>query len=58
MSGKLEPVYVPADDVDIYEVPDEGWYAMDDDHQVIDGPFASREDCLRAIEVAQTPNAA
>jgi hypothetical protein len=58
MSAKLEPVYVPADDMDIYGVEDEGWYAADDDHQVIGGPFASRRECLEAIAEMEKPQAA
>jgi hypothetical protein len=58
MSGKLEPIYVPADDVDLYDVPDEGWYAIDEDHQIADGPFASRVDCLLAIYEIEKPDAA
>ena len=55
MNAKLEPVYVPADDVDIFSVDEEGWYVMDEDRQVVDGPFASRSDCLKAIEEAARP---
>jgi hypothetical protein len=51
MSAKLEPVYVPADDIDIYAVEEEGWYVMDEvDYRIIDGPFASRNECLKMIE--------
>lgn len=49
MGTQLEPVYVPQDDIDIYVVDEEGWYVIDEDFRVIDGPFASRADCLRAI---------
>lgn len=58
MSGKHEPMYVPADDVDMYGVGEEGWYAVDDDFQVIDGPFNNRQDCLKAIEAAANSKAA
>jgi len=52
MNAKLEPVYVPADDVDIFAVDEEGWYLVDEDGRVTDGPFASRNDCLKAIAQA------
>ncbi len=58
MSGKLEPVYVPADDVDAYGVADEGWYVIDDDLQVIQGPFADRKECERALRETEKPKAA
>lgn len=58
MSGKLEPVYVPADDVDIFGVSDEGWYTIDSDRMVVDGPFANEKDCLKAIAEAEKPQAA
>jgi hypothetical protein len=58
MSGKLEPVYVAADDVDMYGVEDEGWYAVDDGQQVISGPFASQKECLEAIAETEKPKAA
>ncbi len=58
MSGKLEPVYVPAEDIDIFAVADEGWYVIDDDRVIIDGPFASEKDCLKLIAETQKPQAA
>ena len=58
MSGKLEPIYVPADDVDIFGVTYEGWYAIDDDNEVFEGPFASRQDCQDAIKELEKPKAA
>lgn len=58
MSGKLEPVYVPADDVDIFAVSDEGWYVIDDDRVIIDGPFENEKACLKVIAEMQKPQAA
>jgi hypothetical protein len=58
MSGKLEPVYVPADDVDIYGVEEEGWYVVDETFQVFSGPFTSHKDCLGAIKETDKPQAA
>jgi hypothetical protein len=56
MGGKLEPIYVPADDVDLYGVELEGWYSMDEDFVVIEGPYVSRNDCLR--DIMENPKAA
>ena len=58
MSGKLDAIYVAADDVDVYAVGDEGWYVMDDDLLVIDGPFETRKECIKAMEDAAKPQAA
>ncbi len=58
MNGKLEPVFVPAEDTDNYGVGEEGWYAMDDDLQVFDGPFASRAECMKALADLDKPKAA
>lgn len=58
MNDRYEPFYIPADDVDMYGVADEGWYAIDEDYQVVDGPFTDRKECLHAIENKVWPNAA
>ena len=52
MSRKLDAFYIPADDIDIYGVEEEGWYAVDEEYRVVDGPFASHQACLKAVEEA------
>jgi hypothetical protein len=53
MIAKLEPIYVPADDIDQFGVEEEGWYVIDDNRTVFDGPFDSRPACLKAIAAAE-----
>lgn len=58
MSDTFEPVYVPADDVDLYGVADEGWYVLDEDFRIVCGPFDTRSDCMKAIADGAKPEAA
>jgi hypothetical protein len=43
------PAYVPREDTDLFKVTEAGWYAFDDDHIPVLGPFNSREECVEAI---------
>ncbi len=45
----LIAVDVHADDVGDYNVTEPGWYAVDDSDKVVLGPFASLQECERAI---------
>ena len=45
----LAAVLVPDDEVDLYNVTEGGWYAVDDADKAILGPFASLAECDRAI---------
>ncbi len=45
----LAAVLVPDDEVDLYNVTEGGWYAVDDEDKAILGPFASLAECDRAI---------
>jgi hypothetical protein len=46
------PVYVPPEDTDLFKVKEPGWYAFDDDHIPVLGPFNSRKECVEAIKQA------
>lgn len=46
------PVYVPPEDTDLFKVKEPGWYAFDDDHIPVLGPFNSCEECVEAIKQA------
>jgi hypothetical protein len=45
----LAAVRVPDDEVDLYNVTESGWYAVDDDERTVLGPFESLDECDRAI---------
>ncbi len=45
----LAAVLVPDDEVDLYNVTEGGWYAVDDADKAILGPFASLAECDQAI---------
>ena len=45
----LAAVLVPDDEVDLYNVTEGGWYAVDDADKAILGPFASLAKCDQAI---------
>lgn len=45
----LAAVLVPDDEVDLYNVTEGGWYAVDDEDKAILGPFASLAECDRTI---------
>ena len=56
----LAAVRVPDDEVDLYNVSEGGWYAVDDEDKAVLGPFDSLGQCDRAIHdrlriVAQRP---
>jgi hypothetical protein len=36
------PAYLPPEDTDLFRVQEPGWYAFDDDHRPVLGPFSSR----------------
>jgi hypothetical protein len=46
------PAYVPREHADLFKVTEPGWYAFDDDHIPVLGPFNSREECVEAIRKA------
>lgn len=45
----LTAVRVPDDEVDLYNVTQGGWYAVDDEDKAVLGPFESLGECDRAI---------
>jgi len=45
----LIAVHVSKEDVGDYNVTEPGWYAVDDGEHVVLGPFASLQECERAI---------
>jgi len=45
----LAAVRVPDDEVDLYNVSEGGWYAVDDEDKAVLGPFDSLGQCDRAI---------
>jgi hypothetical protein len=47
------PAYILLEDTGLFRVPEPGWYAFDDDHKPVLGPFSSRERCVEAIIVLQ-----
>ena len=60
-SPGLAAVRVPDDEVDLYNVTEGGWYAIDHKDKAVLGPFESLGECDRAIHdrislVAQTPS--
>jgi hypothetical protein len=48
----LAPFYVPPEDAGLFRVKEPGWYAFDDDHMPVLGPFSSNEECEEAIKKA------
>jgi hypothetical protein len=48
-SDHLAAVRVPEDEVDLYNVTEGGWYAVDDEDKAVLGPFESLGQCDRAI---------
>ncbi len=42
-------VDVPDDDHDLYSVTESGWYTVDDEDEIVLGPFDSLAQCDRAI---------
>lgn len=48
-SPGLAAVRVPDDEVDLYNVSEGGWYAVDDEDKAVLGPFESLGECDRAI---------
>jgi hypothetical protein len=46
------PAYVPPDEIQLFKVKEPGWYALDDDHIPVLGPFNSEEECLAAVRKA------
>ena len=45
----LIAVDVHSDEVGDYSVTEPGWYAVDENDKVVLGPFASLDECERAI---------
>jgi hypothetical protein len=45
----LAPVFVPPEDTGLFRVKEPGWYAFDDDHMPVLGPFETSEECAQAI---------
>jgi len=45
----LTAVRIPDDEVDLYNVTQGGWYAVDDEDKAVLGPFESLGECDRAI---------
>ena len=45
----LTAVRVPDDEMDLYNVTQGGWYAVDDENKAVLGPFESLGECDRAI---------
>jgi hypothetical protein len=52
MAADPAPAYVPREDTELFKVTVPGWYAFDDDHIPLLGPFNSREECVEAIRSA------
>jgi len=48
-SPDLAAVRVPDDEVDLYNVTEGGWYAVDHEDKAVLGPFESLAECDRAI---------
>jgi hypothetical protein len=46
----LSPAYVAPEDAGLFRVFEPGWYAFDDDHIPVLGPFNSDEECVEAIK--------
>jgi hypothetical protein len=49
MGAKPTPAKVSFLDMEMYGVPEPGWYLFDDNHRYAGGPFASREDAVAAL---------
>jgi hypothetical protein len=45
----LATAHILPEDMDLFRVREPGWYAFDDDHVALLGPFNSREECEKAI---------
>jgi hypothetical protein len=45
----LSPAYVAPEDAGLFRVSEPGWYAFDDDHNPVLGPFNSDEEYVEAI---------
>ena len=50
--GVPAPAHVPPGETNLFKVKEPGWYAFDDDHIPLLGPFNSREECVEAIKKA------
>jgi hypothetical protein len=50
---ELTAAHVAPEDVRLFKVKQPGWYAFDDDHVPLFGPFGSREECVSAIGQAR-----
>jgi hypothetical protein len=48
-SPGLAAVRIPDDEVDLYNVTEGGWYAIDHEDKAVLGPFESLGECDRAI---------
>jgi hypothetical protein len=48
-SPGLAAVRIPDDEVDLYNLTEGGWYAVDDEDKAVLGPFESLGECDRAI---------
>jgi hypothetical protein len=48
-SPDLAAVRIPDDEVDLYNVSEGGWYAVDEADKAVLGPFESLSECDRAI---------
>ncbi|TAJ38582.1 MAG: hypothetical protein EPO55_15570 [Reyranella sp.] len=48
-SPGLVAVRIPDDEVDLYNVTEGGWYAIDHEDKAVLGPFESLGECDRAI---------
>ena len=46
----LTPHQVSKEDTDMHHVTDPGWYAFDDNHRAVLGPFATRDACMKEIK--------
>ncbi len=46
------PAHVPPEETHLFKVKEPGWYAFDDDHIPVLGPFKSIEECVEAIRKA------
>jgi len=46
------PHFVSEEDADMYKGAKGGhWYAFDDNHRPVLGPFTSRDECVKAIKL-------
>jgi hypothetical protein len=48
--NQLLPAYVLPEEAGLFRVKEPGWYAFNDDHIAVLGPFKSDQECEEAIK--------